>query len=307
MRTNLTEHTGGKPKPERKRSIGFPQITLQEAVDIVVVAGQNGPSHSVDAFAAYMGHQTANSGSFRYKLAALRDFGLISRGDRDRVTLSALAKDLVMLAPEHYGAKNLLLAAFENCRLFGTVYSDSAKNHPMDIQRIRTNVVMRHGVTSDQAERFVDIFVKSAAFAGVAESDGQSVRFLPRDAVFTGGQTGAGDDDDSAVEEMDVSAPVITGIGSMPPGPTTYAVTHANIPVPIALHQAWEIDDGEIEFVIRTPKALPPEIYALMAEMATTAAKMADLLTSPYSPLGRVKASQTRLFASGSDEDDEQH
>src|SRR5262252_1063129 len=102
-------------------------------------------------FAAYMGHQTTNSGAFRYKLAALRDYGLILRGNKERVILSELAERLVMASPEPYMAKGLLFAAFEHCRVFERVYSDGAKNMPMDITRIRMNVVMRHGVAPDQA------------------------------------------------------------------------------------------------------------------------------------------------------------
>lgn len=272
----MTEQAADRPRSERKRGVGFPLISLQDAVDAIVVAGQNGASHSVDAFAAYLGHQTANSGAFRYKLAALRDYGLISRGEKDRVTLSGLAQDLVMLAPEHYKAKHLLLTAFENCRVFGMIHGDNAKNMPMEITRIRTNVVMRHGVAPDQADRFVDVFVKSAVFAGIAESDGRSVRLLPRDVVFTGGQTAA-PMADSEYEDVDASAPMSAGIGGgVAPGQPRYI--NVNTSVPIALRQAWDIDGGEIEFVIRTPKALPPDIYALMAEMAVIAKKMAELL-----------------------------
>jgi hypothetical protein len=277
-----------KPNPERRRGVGFPQLTLQEAVDAIVVAGQNGASHSLDAFAAYMGHQTANSGAFRYKLAALRDYGLLSRGDRERVSLSGLAQDLVMLAPEHYNAKHLLLTAFESCRVFGLVHNDSAKNTPLEITRIRTNVVMRHGIAPDQADRFVDIFVKSAVFAGIAQSDGRSVRLLPRDAVFTGGQNAAGESEGSAIEEDDVSAPMITGTTSPP------FFLNVNPPVPIAVRQAWDIDGGEIEFLIKTPKALPPDIYALMAEIAVTSKKMADLLKPVPSEVGGARP--TTLF-----------
>ena len=51
--------------------------------------------------------------------------------------------------------------------------------------------------------------------------------------------------------------------------------------IPVALRQAWPIDGGEIEFVIRTSEPLPPSIYALVAEMAEVAAQMKDRLTGP--------------------------
>jgi hypothetical protein len=299
---SMTEQAG--LKPERKRGVGFPQISLQDAVDAVVVAGQNGASHSVDAFAAYLGHQTANSGAFRYKLAALRDYGLISRGEKDRVTLSGLAQDLVMLAPEHYNAKHLLLTAFESCRLFGVVHADSAKNTPMEITRIRTNVVMRHGVAPDQADRFVDVFVKSAVFAGIAQSDGKSVRLLQRDVVFTGGQNAAAPEADPEYEDVGTSMPAVSGTGSYGQYATPRMVVNTMVAtVPVALRQTWEIDGGELEFVVRTPKPLPPEIYALAAEMAVTAKKMAELLQpEPGEPTRR----KVGLFVGDPVDDDQQ-
>jgi hypothetical protein len=192
-----------------------------------------------------------------------------------------------MLAPEQDEAKHLLLTAFENCRLFGLVYTDNAKNMPIDVSRIRTTVVMRHGIASDQADRFVDVFIRSAVYAGIAESDGKSVRLLPREVVFAGGQSVA-DEVDDEIEPVEVSAPVISGVGNPAPNPMTHP--NVNMPVPIAVRQVWDIDGGEIEFVIRTPKALPPDVYALMADVAVTARKMAEHLSSPYSGLRPARA-----------------
>src|SRR4051794_34763352 len=114
----MTETATTTTADAKKRGVGFPAMPLQEAVDAVVLAGQHGPDHTNDAFATYLGHQTANSGAFRSKLASLRDWGLISRGTRDRVRLSSLAQDLVLAAPDHYRARHFLLTAFESCRLF---------------------------------------------------------------------------------------------------------------------------------------------------------------------------------------------
>jgi hypothetical protein len=279
----MTEQQSRPKATERKRGIGFPQMTLQDAVDAIVVAGQNGASHSVDAFAAYLGHQTTNSGAFKGKLAALRDYGLILRGDKERVTLSERAQDLVMLAPDHYQAKHLLLPAFENCRAFGTVHADSAKNTPLEIPRIRTTVVMRHGVASDQADKFVDVFIKSAVFAGIADSDGAKVRLYPRDVVFRG--TDATSAGDSTYEDVDTSMSAVSGTGSVGQYFTPSMVVNTMTSVPTALRQAWDIDGGEIEFVIRTRKPLPPEIYALVADMALVAKKMAGLLQPEPDPV----------------------
>jgi len=260
----------------KRRGTGFPQLALQEAVDAVVLAGQNGRDHTQDAFAAYLGHRTANSGAFRAKLASLRDWDLIDRGGKERVTLSPLALELVMVAPGHHEAKPLLVQAFESCRVFGMLYNDSAKNMPLDVSRLRTTVLLRYGVASEQADRFVDSFVKSAVFAGLAEFDGSKLTLFSRDAVVTGNEDGPSNPPMAAAGVASITT---TASGSALPRATATqgAVAHPNS-VPTALRQAWAIDGGEIEFIIRTPKPLPPSIYALMAEMAVTAAKMEDLL-----------------------------
>lgn len=266
----------------KRRGVGFPSLSLQDAIDAVVVAGLNGPDHSHDAFAAYLGHQTANSGAFRAKLASLRDWGLIARGDRDRVILSALAQDLVLAVPHHYAEKQLLFTAFESCRIFGMVYGDSAKNMPLEFSRIRTQILMRNGVASSQADKFVDSFVKSAVFVGIAQTDGSTVTLLPRESVFTDGATGAGDPvgDDQADANFSAAEPVASAPGLAPRSVAAAALV-ASPQTPVALRQQWPISGGEIEFVIRTSEALPPSIYMLVAEMAGVAEKMKDKLTGP--------------------------
>jgi hypothetical protein len=273
----VTEDGSTSAAESRRRGQGFPSLTLQDSVDAVVTAGLNGPDHSHDAFATYLGHKTANSGAFRGKLASLRDFGLITkRGDPDRVVLSELAQRLVLAAPNHYEEKQSLLMAFESCRVFGVLHADSAKNVPMDISRLRTQVLMRMGVAKDQVDRFVDSFVKSAVFAGIAESDGTKVTLLPREPILF-----------SAISEGDLGTPDdVYGRGQLGSGTATVrevpaasklTVSSGSV-VPVALRQEWPIDGGAIEFIIRTPKAMPPAIYGLMAKMAEVAAEMEGLL-----------------------------
>jgi hypothetical protein len=264
----MTEPNGSSV--DRRRGVGFPQMGLQEAVDAVVRAGQNGRDHSNDAFATYLGHSTPNSGAFRSKLASLRDWGLIERGDKDRVVLSALAQEFVLAVPDHYQARQLLLTAFESCRVFGVVYNDSAKNTPMDASRIRSNALMRVGVAAEQADRFVDSFIKSAVFAGLGEFDGSRLTLRPRVDVLSG--------DEDPLDESSAPPPPGAAFVPSPAAVTGPITTVATTSAPIALRQSWDIEGGEIEFVIRTPKPLLPDIYMLVADMATTAKKMAELL-----------------------------
>lgn len=264
----MTESAGSSMEHKR-RGVGFPQMGLQEALDAIVTAGQNGRDHSHDAFATYLGHSTANSGAFRAKLASLRDWGLIERGDKDRVVLSALAQEFVLTVPEHYQAHRLLLTAFESCRVFGLVYNDGAKNSPMDRSRIRNNVLMRHGVAADQADRFVDSFINSAVFAGLGEYEDGKLTLRPR--------TESSKEDDLLHESARSTAAVdavpvaFSGTGSL-------SVPTITSSVPTALRQAWDILGGEIEFVIRRAKPLPPDVYGLVADLAKIAKEMAEVL-----------------------------
>jgi hypothetical protein len=267
-------HPAGVGSEQKKRGVGFPQLPLRESVSAIIILGQHGPAHGQDAAAAYLGHSTANSGAFRTKLAALRDWGLLVRGDKDRVLLSELAQRLVLEAPDHEKDKQLLLAAFESCRIFGTLYNDSAKDTPLDLQRLRNVAVMRYSVASDQADKFVECFIDSVAYAGLGSFDGTRVTLIERDAVFSGRTSG------------DAPGPGQT----QPPDPAAavssesdsgIADTDSDTAPPVALRQAWPIDGGEIEFVIRTSMPLPPSIYVLVAKMAEVARDMAVKLAAP--------------------------
>lgn len=258
----------------KQRGGGFPSLPLKDAVDAVVAAGLNGPNHTVDAFAAYLGHATSNSGAFRAKMASFRDWGLVSRGDRERVTLTELAQELVLKYPDHYEDKQALLAAFESCRIFGRLYDDSAKNTPLEVARLRNTVLIRYGVGNNQADKFVDSFVQSAAFAGLAKVSGSTVTLVPRDASLSEtGERGNGGVEDPVDADATTSGRV--------PVPTAAATSAPVSQTPVALQQQWPIDGGEIEFVIRTFEALPPSIYVLVAEMAEVAEKMKVKLTGP--------------------------
>lgn len=277
--------SGGTTKPPKKRSTGYPQLSLRDAVDTIVSLGQHGPSHSHDAAAAYMGHSTANSGAFRNKLAALRDWGLIARGDKDHVILSDLAKQLVLEGPDHESSGPLLLTAFESCRVFGMLYNDSAKDLPQDLSRFRTNIVMRYGVASDQADKFLESFVESVTYARIGSFDGSKLTLFSRATAFNSS------DESLSLDAADETTPaeVPTSQQNSPrlTSPLDQTFREAFLPQSasntpsVALRQTWPIDGGEIEFVIRTPKAMPPDIYALMAEMAGVAAKMEQLLQPP--------------------------
>jgi hypothetical protein len=275
----MSEQANSSTPPAKKRGTGFPALSLRDAVEAIITIGQHGPTHTHDAAAAYMGHSTANSGAFRNKLAALRDWGLIARGDKDHVILSDLAQQLVLDAPDYMSVGGpLLLTAFESCRVFGMLYNDSAKSLPQDLQRFRTNIVMRYSVAPDQADRFLDSFVESIVYAGLGNFDGTKLTLIPRDeSAFSSVEVPPPSSPNTSAESPMLKTPIWER--PVPtPAPAPDVPRESALATPVALRQTWPIDGGEIEFVIRTPKALPPSIYALMAEMAEVAARMETLL-----------------------------
>src|SRR6185503_9990668 len=75
------------------RGTGFPAISLPEAVEIVEKAGAYGRQHSMNALANYAGHSTVNSGPFRRKLAALKDWGLVAKAGNG-ITITPLGMEI---------------------------------------------------------------------------------------------------------------------------------------------------------------------------------------------------------------------
>jgi hypothetical protein len=67
-------------------------VALPEAVSILRTAGKHGTEHAMSAFATYLGHSTHNSGSFKRRLAAFRDWKFIAGGTGDRVVFTDLGR-----------------------------------------------------------------------------------------------------------------------------------------------------------------------------------------------------------------------
>ena len=101
-------------------------MALPEAVAILRKAGRHGNEHSTSAFATYLGHSTANSGSFKRRLAAFRDWKFILGMTRDRVVFTELGRRLAY-PTDPAKERQDLQEAFQNATLFWIVYSDSAK------------------------------------------------------------------------------------------------------------------------------------------------------------------------------------
>jgi hypothetical protein len=240
----------------RKRGVGFPYLSLGDAVAVIRVAGRQSREHSGEAFARYLGHETTNSGSFKRNLAALRDWKLIT-GTNDRVVLTELGQRIAFPTNSDEELHNLQ-KAFNSCAIFLRVYEDVAKGEPHSPQTV-ANMASRYGVSPVSKDRFARSFTESAVMAGFAEMDGGKVIF---------GQT----DRD---EEPPDSDPGEESRYDQPPGATPAPPLRT---VPALVQQVWSVTGGKVVLEIHSDRPLPPHAYAKVAGVVSEAQSLAELL-----------------------------
>jgi len=254
---------GGAPVRRRKRSTGFPVVSLSEAATILQEAGKYGFEHSTAAFATYMGHSTTNSGAFRQRLAAFRDWGLIA-GRGDSLAMTELGR-IVAVPTDEQAERRALQDAFMNSPEFLKLYEGSAKGQPLTAAPLGARAVHDFGISPGSKDKFVQSFSESAVAAGLAErtDDGQLVlRARDEDGA---GLTGAAASTAAAASVAD-PAPTL----AKPQRP-------AALPV---VHQTWEIDEGTISFEIATTKPLPASAFVTVGEVVASLERLAATLAS---------------------------
>lgn len=220
---------------KKERGTGFPTLSLPEAAAIVRTAGIYGNQHPLSAMAGYAGHQTANSGPFRQKLAALKDWGFVAVSG-DTVHLTPAAMELALPASKETEAA-VLLKAFQGCALFWKVYNDLAKGVAIDIDAIANKAVTAYGVNVKAREKFATSFVHSSVQVDLAESlNNDKVVLLTNNEdnyIPTVGKT---------VDKPAVSTPALVE------PPVAPVATTASKPV---VSQSWEDSEASIIFEVR--------------------------------------------------------
>jgi len=250
-------------KPEaakrRKPTTGFPVVPLPEAARIIREAGKYGFEHSVSAFARYMGHSTTNSGAFRQRLAAFRDWKLIA-GRGDTVVFTDTAKTIA-LPPDARSEQEALETAFMNCSVFASLYEGVAKGRAIDAQNLGAKAVHELGIAPGAVDRFASSFVDSAVAAGLAEAD--NGQFILLEAGSAGEQVDVAD-------EPDGEAPV----PSVEAGRARVRVGQA----PPVVHQAWTLPGGTVVFEVRLDRPLPAGVFAQVGAVVEQIESLADRL-----------------------------
>lgn len=260
----------------RKRTTGFPVVSLAEASTILKEAGKYGFDHSTAAFATYMGHSTTNSGAFRQRLAAFRDWKLIA-GRGDRLAMTDIAR-VIAHPTDDDTERRALQTAFMNSPVFFRLYDESAKGKPLAPGPLGNRAVTNLGVAPGSKDKFVQSFTDSAVAAGLASlnEDGQVV-LGPLDAGADAGQQS------SEKQFFDDAQPVQTSSGR------TQAAGRQGTPV---VHQTWTITGGSIVFEIRTDKPLPAAAFATVGEVVASLEHLAETL-SPPAPQGGIGPGET--------------
>lgn len=266
---NDVEESSTAPAARRKRATGFPVVSLAEAAAILKEAGKYGFDHSTAAFATYMGHSTTNSGAFRQRLAAFRDWKLIA-GRGDSLAMTDIAR-MIAHPTDDEAERRALQTAFMNSPVFFKLFDESAKGTPLAPGPLGNRAVLKLGVAPGSKDKFVQSFVDSAVAAGLASlnDDGQIV-LAPLDVVADDGGQQPGDE-----QFIDTRQPATSSGRTQSPRQGTPVV-----------HQAWAIDGGSIVFEIRIDKPLPATAFATVGEVVASLEHLAETLAPRVSDRG---------------------
>jgi len=225
-----------------------------------------GNTHTDAAVASFLGHSTSNSGPYRSKIAALKDFGFLS-GRGDELTVTPLALEIT-----HPGldadVNASLRAAFLKCSLFLTVYTTLPKDTPLDIAALANSAMHNHGVASQSKDTFASVFVKSGITAGLLEEvDAEHVRLL---------------DDTTDEAPKDLREPEFTSPNPAPSvtpaRPSATAVPAAPLMTNAVVNHVWPIAGGVIRFVIESSTPLPANAYGVIGAVIGEGDKLAEML-----------------------------
>ena len=251
--------------PDRSpKGISFPTMALAKVVETIHKVGGNGADFAMTTFAQYCGHQTANSGPFRTKLAAFRDWSMVTTKD-GRVLLTLLGKE-VALSEDPMADERLLRRAFDSCTIFKGFYDDQVKDVPLKREVLGRGAVFSLKVAPRSQERFVTALVDSAVTAGLASTDAESGT-----VTFKAGVVGAtlrqkAEEDAPEIGQVQTDTSRVTGSTQRPPTTST---------APVLLRQVWPTATGEIVLAIHSRAPLPASAFDLVGKVVKAAAELA--------------------------------
>lgn len=163
-------------KAPGERSVRFPSINLQFAIDVVKEARKFGKTITNNHLA---GKGKPQGGGFVRKRAALGYYGLIDgRGEKIRIT--DLSESIIYSTSEEE-RKFALKKAFINPEIFNKLYKETEKNSVIDLEVLGNILVRQYGIAASSVKDFLSVFIKSGMLAGLIEyssKDKRSILFL---------------------------------------------------------------------------------------------------------------------------------
>lgn len=277
--STATEAGSGEDKaskhPRRAPGIGFPALPLGEAVTLIKKVASYGNSHTDAAVASFLGHSTSNSGPFRSKVAAMRDYGLIA-GRGGELTVTPLALEIVHPGLDANPLASLR-AAFMTCKPFTALYDALPKGVDLEVASLANTAMHNHGVSSQSKDAFAVSFVKGGILAGLMEEvDGGHVRISAEEPSSGSGATDEIGHDETPPpheEVVDRSRRVVNA-RVLAPESTNAVVSHS-----------WPIDGGVVRFTIESSKTLPANAYGVIGSVIEAGDKLAVMLAATVTEL----------------------
>lgn len=242
---------GGADERRRRRkpSTGYPVIDLGEVTSVLAKASPHGWQHTVAEFAGYMGHATVNSGAFRPKYAALREYGVIS-GRGESVEITGVGRKIAIPETEEDRAA-ALREAFTNS-VFGTVFHESVKGSPISIESIGRRAVTRLGVAPSAQGSFGEVFARSAVVAGLAEAAGDGkITLLARPRAVSSGADPAQSSEPAPAADALIAERALAGRPK---------------PKPV-IDQRWPLPDGEVALIVAIDRPLSANDFGSIGEV----------------------------------------
>lgn len=272
-------------QPRRPRGTGFPSLTITEAVALIRQIAGFGAVHNNASLASALGHTTANSGPYRSKIAALKDYGLLT-GRNDELTVTQLAQEIANPGFDADPQADLR-KAFEQCQLFMTVLGELGKNQNLAVSSLANHAMNRHGVSNQSKDSFAEIFVKSGEVVGLIEVvDAEHFKIVEPSQRTVEQPAG---DVDGAVPGVDTATSANVGGPGQPPA----ARQQFSAPSNAVVNHSWPIEGGVIRFTIETSMTLPATAYAVVGTVINEGDKLAALLApAPVSPTVQAEPEQ---------------
>jgi hypothetical protein len=236
-------------------------LDLGEAASVLVRASQHGWDHTVAEIAGYMGHATVNSGAFRAKLAALRDYGLVS-GRGESLEITAVGRKIAI--PETEDQRRAALQEAFASTVFGGVYQEAVKGQPISIESIGRRGVSRLGIAPGSQRSFGEVFARSAAAADLAETTGDGKITLFAKPLAAPSDVGrAGSPDPMRAADTPVMLQSSAGRATAKP----------------VLDQRWPLPDGEVALIVTIDRPLSAADFASIGAVAGEIERLVASLT----------------------------